>query len=212
MDRLRACVFNCLNRHHNYPTPAGPGVTIENLRLGNVGLALSVLYYPFADFDLENSWDEPPSPDCFQHLEIQIQAVEDDIRKHHSGGAMVVHNHKELQLALTEKKVALIHAVEGAVHLGRTVQQVKETVQILANHGVAYVTVAHLFWKRVATNAPALWPLIGDGLYRLLFRQPPSGLSDLGEAAITEMVKKHILVDVTHMSKRSLDDTFQIAG
>ena len=31
----------------------------------------------------------------------------------------------------------------------------------LAAHGVAYITVAHLFWRGVATNAPAI-PFLPD--------------------------------------------------
>ena len=40
----------------------------------------------------------------------------------------------------------------------------------LAARGVAYVTLAHLFFRQVATNAPAI-PFIPDRIYRLLFPQ-----------------------------------------
>ena len=39
------------------------------------------------------------------------------------------------------------------------------------NRGVGYVTVAHLFWRQVATNAPAL-PFLPDSTYNALFPQP----------------------------------------
>ena len=56
--------------------------------------------------------------------------------------------------------------------------------EALAERGVLYITLAHLFWRRIATNTPAL-PFLPDALYNLLFPQkdvPP--LTDLGQAAV----------------------------
>ena len=41
----------------------------------------------------------------------------------------------------------------------------------LAEKGVAYVTVAHLLYRQVATNAPAL-PFMKDSTYNQVFPQP----------------------------------------
>jgi len=71
---------------------------------------------------------------------------------------------------------------------------------------VAYVTLAHLFWRDVATNAPAL-PFLPDWTYQLLFPQPAKGLSDLGLAAVDAMVGQHILIDLTHMSPQAMTET-----
>ena len=46
------------------------------------------------------------------------------------------------------------------------------------------MTLAHLFFRQVATNAPAI-PFIPDWIYRLLFPQRRDvGLTPLGEAAV----------------------------
>ena len=71
------------------------------------------------------------------------------------------------------------------------------------------MTVAHLFWREVATNAPAL-PFLPDWLYNLVFPQPTEGLSDLGRAAVEAMIDEGILVDITHMSARSIGDTLAL--
>ena len=63
-----------------------------------------------------------------------------------------------------------MHCVEGGFHLGATPQQVDANVTALAGRGVAYVTLAHLFWRRVAANAPAI-PFIPDGCMCALFPQ-----------------------------------------
>ena len=74
-----------------------------------------------------------------------------------------------------------MHCVEGGFHLGATPEQVDASVTALAARGVAYVTLAHLFWRRVAANAPAL-PFLPDALYNRLFPQPAGErLTDLGE-------------------------------
>jgi microsomal dipeptidase-like Zn-dependent dipeptidase len=75
---------------------------------------------------------------------------------------------------------------------------------------VAYVTLAHLFWRRVATSANAM-PFLPDWLYALLFRQPSGeGLSELGKAAAKAMIEHGILIDISHMSKAATHDTFAV--
>jgi len=95
------------------------------------------------------------------------------------------------------------------VHLGFGEQEATAHVHELARRGVAYVTVAHLFWREVATNAPAL-PFLPDWLYHLVFPQPDEGLSPLGHAVVQAMIEAGILIDITHMSRRAIDDTFAI--
>jgi microsomal dipeptidase-like Zn-dependent dipeptidase len=74
--------------------------------------------------------------------------------------------------------------------------------------GVGYVTVAHLFFRQIATNAPAI-PFLADWIYHLLF--PQSGaLTKLGETAIGAMMDNHILIDLTHMSEASITATLDL--
>jgi microsomal dipeptidase-like Zn-dependent dipeptidase len=121
----------------------------------------------------------------------------------------VAHDPAELDAALAAGRLALVHCVEGGFHLGGETAAVERNVAELARRGVAYVTVAHLFYRGVATNAPAL-PFLPDSLYRWVFRQPGTGLTDLGEALVRAMVREGVLVDVTHMGKASLGDTFAL--
>jgi microsomal dipeptidase-like Zn-dependent dipeptidase len=111
--------------------------------------------------------------------------------------------------ALAAGKVAFVHCVEGAFHLGDTPDAMEGAVAQLAARGVAYLTVAHLFWRAVATNAPAI-PFLPDPVYRLLFPQPHVGLSPLGRACVRACVRERVLVDVSHMSERALSDTFAL--
>lgn len=75
--------------------------------------------------------------------------------------------------------------------------------------GVAYITIAHLFFRQIATNAPAL-PFLPDSVYRLLFPQRSEGLTALGADLVRAMVENGILIDVTHMDRHSLSDLFAL--
>lgn len=205
-DRFRAAVLHLANKLANYPGKGDkPAVTVPTLSQSNVRVALSVLYAPFDEIDLDLTYGAPPQPGYCNDLLAQIALVEAEVAQQ-SGAAVVVHNGKELNAARTASKVALIHAVEGGFHLGADEAAVRANVQALKGRGVAYITVAHLFWRQVATNAPAI-PFLPDAVYTALFPQPRTPLARLGEALIGAMVEHRVLVDVTHMSPEAIDAT-----
>lgn len=207
-DKLRATILRLANAVANYPKGDTPAVTSASLARSNVRVVLSALYAPFDEIDLGERYGAPPLPRYFSDLVQQLDDVEAHVAKQ-SVPITVARDHDELETAMAANEVALVHAVEGGFHLGDTPDGVRSNVVTLASHGVAYITVAHLFWRRVATNAPGV-PFLPDWLYTTLFPQPDIGLHALGEALIAAMLDHRILVDVTHMSTRSLDDTLQL--
>ncbi|MDQ3851006.1 MAG: dipeptidase [Actinomycetota bacterium] len=210
--RHRARLLRIASQLANYEGPGGgPGVTMDLMRRGQVGVAMSVIYSPFSEIDLSKPYGAPPEDSYFRDATDLIDLVEQDIAAHESDVARVVHSPAELAEALREGKVALVHVIEGGFHLGASEESVRANVAELARRGVASITLAHLFWRRVATNSVAV-PL-PEWLYRLVFPQPPyEGLSELGVAAVQAMVEHGILVDVAHMSRASLLDTFRVVG
>jgi microsomal dipeptidase-like Zn-dependent dipeptidase len=207
-DLVRAIIMRIANLVGNYES-GEPAVTIPNLKSGSVGAALSVLTCPLSEIDLSRSPTAPPEASYFTELRGQIDRVEADILQNFSDSAAVVRNHAELNAALAHQKVALIHAVEGGFHFGADPLTIQANVKEAAGRGVAYITVAHLFFRHVATNAPAI-PFLPDWLYRLLFPQPDDGLTASGIALVNAMLQHNVLIDVTHMSNRSLDQTLQL--
>jgi len=210
--RLRAWIVRLLSRFFNYQGPGDePGVTVELMRRGNVGVIFSALYCPFDEMDLSKRYGAPPEGSYFDDLLEQLQDVEADIRSHSQAGAdvTVAHSPAELEQALAQDTLALIHSVEGGFHMGESEGEVDKNVEKLAQQGVVCITVAHLFWRKLATNAPAL-PFMPDWLYRFIFRQPRTGLTPLGAALITAMARHGILIDVTHMSEAAMNDTFEL--
>ncbi len=192
---------------------SGPRVTVPLLREGGVDIALSVLYMPFYEGDLiglvEPRYGRPSSDECFVGLMRQLRAVEEHVATRYPGDAACPRNWPELQETLAQGKLALLHCVEGGFHLGSSEEVVDRNVRVLAEHGVAYITLAHLFWRGFATNEPVL-PLLRALDYQRLFPQPDVGLSELGRAAVCAMVREKVLIDLTHMSSVALDDTFSV--
>ncbi len=209
-DRLRACILDIASRIANYRSfTSGPAVTLSTLRAGGVGVALSVLYSPFSEMDLGKPYGSPPDASYFQALLEQLELVERYVAQHAAEGAVVVRSPGEMDAAISANKVALVHAVEGGFHLGSTPDEVQANVGELARRGIAYVTVAHLFWRQIATNVPAL-PFLADALYKFLFPEPSLGLTALGVAAVRSMVESRVLIDITHMSDAAMEQTFAL--
>jgi microsomal dipeptidase-like Zn-dependent dipeptidase len=206
--RRRALIVNFISRLFNYQGPGDtPSVTESLMRDGDVGVVLSVLYGPFDEIDLSKDYGAPPAESYFADVVAQLELVEDHVAR--SGEAVIAHTPAELDTHLAGEKPILIHAIEGGFQLGQDAPAISANVRTLANKGVAYVTVAHLFWRDVATNAPAL-PFLPDWLYHLAFPEPDIGLTPLGRAAVEAMADHGILVDLTHMSARSVADTFAL--
>jgi microsomal dipeptidase-like Zn-dependent dipeptidase len=206
--RIKASLVHFASRFGNYRTfSSGPRVRIDYMQKGGVGVALSVLYSFFAEVDVIDGIE--PSGDYLGEIEYQMQRVTDEIESRHGDTAAIVANPLQLQEAQAAGKIALVHCVEGGFHLGPTPGDVRRSVHALADRGVAYITLAHLIWRKVATDAPAL-PWWNDAQYHRWLPQPDIGLSDLGKAAVEAMVERHVLIDLSHMSGKSIADTFEL--
>jgi microsomal dipeptidase-like Zn-dependent dipeptidase len=207
-DAIRALILDFACRIANYRSlDSGPAVTVKSLRAGRVGVALSVLYCPFAEMDLDQPYGAPPQPEYFTQLVALLDSVEREIATHHAQEAGIARSVAELDALLQAGKLALVHAVEGGFHFGATPREIAANVKTLAGRGLAYITVAHLFYRGIARNAPAL-PFLADPIYKLLFHESGPGLTDLGRALIEAMIETHVLIDVTHMDESSLGETF----
>jgi membrane dipeptidase len=209
--RWKAILVDLLSRRLNYEGPKGaPSVTVELMRAGDVGAVLSVLYSPLDEMDLELPYGAPPRPRYIQSVYGQIDLVEEHV-SNEPLGATVAHDAAALDAAIAAGQTAIVHCIEGGFALGSTPGEIDVNVAELARRGVAYVTLAHLFWRGVATNAPAL-PFMPDWLYRMVFGEPDVGLTELGTAAARALVRERMLVDITHMTERSIADTFATVG
>ncbi|HWK26920.1 MAG TPA: membrane dipeptidase [Solirubrobacter sp.] len=201
---VRAAVFKIAARLFDFRHwNTGWRVTPELLERGDVDVAGSVLYRPFSEMDLDEPYAAPPEPAYFGKLLELMDATEAEI-------ARVGHTLVTNPADLARRGPKYVHCVEGGFHLGATPEEVTRNVHELAARGVLYVTLAHLFWRRVAANAPAL-PFLPDPLYRAVFPQPAgAALSPLGEAAVRAMHATGVLVDISHMREDAIAATFAL--
>jgi microsomal dipeptidase-like Zn-dependent dipeptidase len=166
-----------------------PRVSLAELIAGADGGIGSVLYDP----DDEFFHDATPIPGAFVNLLAQMKNVEDEVQ----GKVQIARNPGQVRDFLHADERFLFHCVEGGFGLGGD----PANVDILAQRGVAYVIVAHLFYRGVATCQNA-FPFVPDPIFKLLNPQQDSktGLTDLGHAIVDRLLQNGILVDVTHAS------------
>jgi microsomal dipeptidase-like Zn-dependent dipeptidase len=206
--RWQGGIVDLISRFANYQGPGDtPSVTEKLMREGDVAVALSMLYQPFDEMDLNQSYGAPPQQRYFDDILDQHRMVEDHVRAH-AGDVAIAHTAAELDRLLGGGAPILIHAIEGGFALGRERDEIQRNVTMLADLGVAYVTVAHLFFRDVATNAPAL-PFLPDWLYNRVFPQGhDEGLTSIGHEVVDALCDHGILIDLTHMRRQSIRDVF----
>jgi microsomal dipeptidase-like Zn-dependent dipeptidase len=212
IQRLRAKLILVAAREINDRTKdSGWRVNLDRLEQGDVRIVLSVLYVPDGELEVGEFFGAPPKQHLFDDLlrelrktETELQTIDPRFERH-----AIVRSLDDFERARAGNKVGFIHAVEGGFHLGHEPDEIEPRVAALASLGVGYITLAHLFWRKVATNAPAL-PFLPDWLYMLLLRQPRIGLTSVGEEAVKAMYKHKILVDLSHMNRRAIKKTFDL--
>ena len=178
-------------------------VTPELLEQGGVSVACSVLYRPFSEMDLDEPYGAPPESAYYPKLVELMDAVEQEVA---STGGTLVRTTDDLE----REGLRYVHCIEGGFHLGATPDEVTAHVGELADRGVLYITLAHLFWRGIASNTPAL-PFLPDAVYNALFPQKPGlALSPLGEAAVKAMYERRVLIDISHMREDAIGETFRI--
>ena len=210
-DQLRIAVLRGASALFNDPHWwATERVSLEHLQQGNARLVFSVLHSPFNEWDLSRRFGSPPEDSYFAKVRLQIEEVESDLEKWDDSVVTVVRELEGLDRALDAGTIAMVHCLEGGVDLGSSTEEIERHVAELKGHGVAYITLAHLFYRQVATNAPAI-PFLPDRVYRRVFPQPRgAGLTERGRTAVEAMVRNRILVDLAHMSRDSVERTFEM--
>jgi microsomal dipeptidase-like Zn-dependent dipeptidase len=210
VNKLRALAVKVAANVINYEDDRWR-VSLDELERGNVRAVFSVLMEPGAEYDFDEPYGAPPEDTYFGDILHRLHGVEEDLKRidPENKRQRVVASAAELDATLAAGKVAFMHCVEGGLHLGKEPGEIKTNVATLKSKHVVYVTLAHLFWRQVATNAPAI-PFFSERVYKFIFRQPKVGLTELGRAAVEAMYEQRMLIDLTHMSGRAMDETLDL--
>ena len=155
-------------------------------------------------FDELFSMPADPTPAAPWHTNQMIDLVDDLVGTVAAPYGRVVRDADELRALLaidkasSDFRVAVIHALEGAHAIGGDLAYLEE----LAQRGVMYITVTH-FRNNGVTSAGNALPFFAD----VGAQSSESGLYGFGRELISEMERLGVIVDVTHMTTRALDDT-----
>ena len=209
-ETLRAFVFRFLAREINYPK--GWRVDFDGLEDGGCRLILSVLYDPAAEFEFDKLVGADRNRDYFADLMALIDETEDALRDGATRGRpdgagryVVVKRAADLN---DTGRMAFVHCVEGGFHLGLH-SDFDDRVGRLAEKGVAYITLAHLFYRGLATSANA-FPMVTDRFYDKVHHQPSRGLSQEGTELVTAMHRHRVMVDLSHMREDAFHCTLDL--
>jgi microsomal dipeptidase-like Zn-dependent dipeptidase len=209
--RLQAAIiWVALKLANDRSLTSGPRISIESMQEGDVRLALSVLLGSPQEFDFSKPYAAAPTPDYFPQLLEDMAEVEAEVEARGESTIRIVRNLEQLDRCLDEGAIALVHVVEGGFLLGDSDEEISANCATLAAKGVGYVTVAHLFFRQVATNAPAL-PFLPEPFYGLFFPQRGKDrLTPRGEAVVRGLVRNRILIDLSHMDPGAIAEVLDL--
>jgi len=128
-------------------------------------------------------------------------AALDDLCARNPRHAQVARRPGEIGEILRAGKMAVIHALEGAHHLERSLEKLERLVA----RGLRYLTLTHFVHNGVAQ--PAKLPR--RPFFSLLRGAP--GLTPFGHSLVRRCEELGVLVDVTHCSDRSFADVLGMA-
>jgi microsomal dipeptidase-like Zn-dependent dipeptidase len=209
VDKLEGGMVDLARRAFNDAGwSSGWRVSLEGLEAGGAGIVCSVLYWPAAEFDPLHLNGAPPVDRDFDYLARQLEAIESGLPGATADGTPVFVARSAADLE--RPGIRFVHCVEGGFQLGEDLAKLDERVRWLSQQGVLYITVAHLFYRGVATEAPAI-PAFTDEEFLVVFPEPEDvGLTELGERLVEAMYRHKILIDISHMSGRAVSETFAL--
>ncbi|MCP4566858.1 MAG: hypothetical protein GY841_04665 [FCB group bacterium] len=181
------------------------GMNWENCHGAGVDL---ICVAHFNVFDEWLSMPTDPNPEAPAHTLQMMNQLEEILNDEAEPYARLARNSFELDDMLNIPKAdprfrtAVVHTVEGGHALGGSL----EPVAILAERGVAIITVTHFFNKGIASAANA-FPFFPDAGAR----PANQGLSEFGRKVIREMEKHGIIVDLIHAEPTAVGEILAYA-
>jgi membrane dipeptidase len=123
----------------------------------------------------------------------QIEAIRRQVARHPKDLAPA-RTADDIRRARAAGQIAVLTAIEGAHMMNGSLEVLRE----FASLGVSYMTLTHMLntdWADASTDKPA-----------------HNGLSDFGKQAIGEMNRLGMIVDVSHVSDKTMRDVLAVSG
>ncbi len=126
---------------------------------------------------------------------------------------VVARSYKEFKDYIGNGYIAVAHAIEGSHSLGRQMLPVEYDNHIdwLAERGVCSITLSHFFQNDLSYPVEGLTPHDKKNLtvkWQYTPTNDDKGLTETGKRVVRRMLKKGILIDLTHMTPQGRSDVF----
>ncbi len=176
-----------------WPNPADPfthttrQVDFPKMRAGHLTAACFVAYVPQTPLTAE-AWAEAQS-----RARAMLHTIAAMAQPSAAIPTRLTPRAADVAQAVADGAIALIPVIENGHALGNSLASIPEFAAL----GARYLTLTHNGHNALADSA----------IPRPELSDPPArhgGLSDLGRAAIAELNRNHILIDVSHTSKATM--------
>lgn len=156
-------------------------------------------------------WGIAAYPMYVHHKESILKQLQffKNFAKENSLMFQIAYKADDLKEILEQNKRAIFLGIEGA----DKIIQSKEDVKMWKQQGVRLITPIHLNDNEfgAAWVAPGFLGILNPGgFWRMKVEQSDPGLTDFGKKAIQWLIDEGIMVDISHMSQKSVDDTLEI--
>lgn len=175
-----------------------PSVSInQNLSLlsnlqGKTHTDLSRLQQGGVDVQIFSIWCDGEEPQPYARANREIDSVDAWIKR--SNGAMIkAYNSGDIQIAIKQKKIAIMTGVEG----GHMMENDLDKLQTLYNRGARYMT---LTWNNSTPWASSAADESNAGY------KGHKGLNDFGKQVVQKMNALGMLIDLSHVGEQTVKD------
>lgn len=141
----------------------------------------------------------------------QLRYVEDFVAAHPDRFALARSPAQARELLTSTDKIVLVHSIEG----GRQILTRTEDAAFWAAQGVALVTLIHLYDDELggaALNPGLLGRMVNPAAARKRRKGLDRGLTERGRAALVELGRAGILVDLSHMSPQAAAQALELTA
>lgn len=161
---------------------ANGGVDIPRLREGGVGAVFFAVWVP----------GTVTGPEAARRALEQIDAIHREVAKH-ANDLVLARTAADIERAHAEGRIAILIGIEG----GHMIDSSLDVLRQFRSLGAVYMTLTHMRnteWADASTDPPR-----------------HNGLSDFGKQAIREMNHLGMIVDVSHVSDKTLLDVLDVS-
>ena len=216
--------------------------TLPKMEEGGLDVVLSTSFIPEIEWVDDQSlikflkWIYPSvrkrvfDPTYFDATNAQMDAMEQEV-SNFGGRFRFVYDNADLQSAIANNKIAMIHSVEGCHSLNGEIakkrigdvtakpreveKELLNNLEHFYNRGVAYMTLTHFYDNHVASPVfpyPEYGIKSSNWKHLMAGWDMNKGLTPTGCRIVGEMKDMGMIIDITHCTPKARQQVYDIVG